>query len=132
MEFKFIEYVKMESGIGRIYLNRPEKRNAFRPQTVNELCDAFTRIRDDKKIGVVLLTGVGPSKDGIYSFCSGGDQKVRGDSGYLDEDGIPRADAGARLACDACGSCCASCILHCFLCLLRFAVLCRSCWAGSS
>ena len=77
-------------GIARVAINRPDKRNAFRPQTVVELCDAFTRIRDDRQIGVVLFTGVGPAKDGGYAFCSGGDQSVRGDSGYVGEDGLPR------------------------------------------
>ncbi len=77
-------------GIARAAINRPEKRNAFRPRTVLELCDAFTRIRDDKEIGVVLFTGVGPAEDGGYAFCSGGDQNVRGDGGYLDDEGLPR------------------------------------------
>ena len=79
-----------EEGIARIAINRPEKRNAFRPQTVSELCDAFTRIRDDRVIGVVLFTGVGPAADGVYAFCAGGDQSVRGDGGYVGEDGLPR------------------------------------------
>ena len=77
-------------GIARIAINRPEKRNAFRPRTIVELCDAFTRIRDAKKIGVVLFTGVGPASDGGFAFCSGGDQSVRGDGGYLDEEGLAR------------------------------------------
>ena len=81
---------KTSIGIARVAINRPEKRNAFRPLTVVELCDAFTRIRDDKNIGVVLFTGVGPASDGGYAFCSGGDQSVRGDGGYLDDDGVPR------------------------------------------
>jgi len=79
-----------EEGIARIAINRPEKRNAFRPQTVSELCDAFTRIRDDRGIGVVLFTGVGPASDGVHAFCAGGDQSVRGDGGYVGEDGLPR------------------------------------------
>ncbi len=78
------------SGIARIAINRPEKRNAFRPRTIAELCDAFTRIRDAKDLGVVLFTGVGPSSDGGFAFCSGGDQSVRGDGGYLDEEGLAR------------------------------------------
>ena len=77
-------------GLARVAINRPAKRNAFRPQTVMELCDAFTRIRDDRDIGVVLFTGVGPAPDGGYAFCSGGDQSVRGDGGYVGEDGLPR------------------------------------------
>ena len=77
-------------GIARVAINRPEKRNAFRPRTVVELCDAFTRIRDARNIGVVLFTGVGPASDGGFAFCSGGDQSVRGESGYLDEQGLSR------------------------------------------
>ena len=77
-------------GIARVAINRPAKRNAFRPQTVAELCDAFSRIRDDREIGVVLFTGVGPAADGIHAFCAGGDQSVRGDGGYVGDDGLPR------------------------------------------
>ena len=79
-----------DEGIARISINRPEKRNAFRPRTVSELYDAFARVRENPRIGVVLFTGVGPSADGAYAFCAGGDQSVRGDGGYLDEDGTPR------------------------------------------
>ena len=89
-EYEDILLDKSEEGIARLAINRPNKRNAFRPQTVNELCDAFVRIRDDKKIGVILFTGVSPASDGGFSFCAGGDQSVRGDGGYLDEDGLPR------------------------------------------
>ena len=81
---------RSDLGIARLAINRPTKRNAFRPRTVSELCDALARIRDDSRIGVVLLTGVGPAPDGGYAFCSGGDQTVRGDGGYLDETGLPR------------------------------------------
>ncbi|MEI8251971.1 MAG: 1,4-dihydroxy-2-naphthoyl-CoA synthase [Synechococcus sp. ELA057] len=81
---------RSDEGIARISINRPEKRNAFRPRTVVELCDAFSRMRDDSGIGVVLFTGAGPAADGVWSFCSGGDQSVRGDGGYLDEEGLPR------------------------------------------
>ena len=81
---------RSSEGIARIAINRPEKRNAFRPKTVAELCDAFTRVRDDKHLGVVLFTGSGPSKDGAFSFCAGGDQSVRGEGGYIGEDGLPR------------------------------------------
>ena len=77
-------------GIARVAINRPFRRNAFRPRTVVELCDAFTRIRDDSSIGVVLFTGVGPAEDGGFAFCAGGDQSVRGDGGYVDEAGMPR------------------------------------------
>ena len=89
-EYEDILLDKSEEGIARLAINRPNKRNAFRPQTVNELCDAFVRIRDDKNIGVILFTGVSPASDGGFSFCAGGDQSVRGDGGYLDEDGLPR------------------------------------------
>ncbi|MFO7630016.1 MAG: 1,4-dihydroxy-2-naphthoyl-CoA synthase [Prochlorococcaceae cyanobacterium] len=77
-------------GIARITINRPHKRNAFRPRTVRELCDAFNRVRDEPRIGVVLFTGAGPAADGGYAFCSGGDQSVRGDGGYVDDDGLAR------------------------------------------
>lgn len=77
-------------GIAKITINRPHKRNAFRPQTVVELYDAFADAREDTRIGVVLLTGAGPHSDGKYAFCSGGDQSVRGKAGYMDEAGVPR------------------------------------------
>ncbi len=89
-EYKDILLDKSPEGIARVAINRPEKRNAFRPQTISELCDAFIRVREDPKIGVVLFTGVGPSKDGKFAFCSGGDQGIRGSGGYLGDDGIPR------------------------------------------
>ena len=79
-----------DAGIARITINRPEKRNAFRPQTVTELYDAFSRVRDNPRIGVVLFTGAGPALDGGYAFCAGGDQSVRGDGGYVGDDGLPR------------------------------------------
>ena len=81
---------RSEEGIARITINRPEKRNAFRPRTVMELCDAFTRVRDDPALGVVLFTGAGPAADGGWAFCAGGDQSVRGDGGYVDDSGLPR------------------------------------------
>jgi naphthoate synthase len=81
---------RSDEGIARITINRPEKRNAFRPRTVQELCDAFTCMRDDPAIGVVLFTGAGPAADGGWAFCAGGDQSVRGDGGYVDESGLPR------------------------------------------
>ena len=80
-KYEDILFHKSDEGIARVAINRPEKRNAFRPQTVVELCDAFNRIRDDKDIGVVLLTGVGPANDGKYAFCSGGDQSFRCECG---------------------------------------------------
>ena len=77
-------------GIARVTINRPEKRNAFRPETVAEMIEAFSDARDDSSIGVVLLTGAGPHTDGKYAFCAGGDQSVRGKAGYLDKSGMPR------------------------------------------
>jgi naphthoate synthase len=72
-------------GIAKITINRPEVRNAFRPQTLFELTGAFEAARDDPDIGVIILTGAGEE-----AFCSGGDQRVRGDDGYLDDKGIGR------------------------------------------
>jgi naphthoate synthase len=72
-------------GMAKITINRPEVRNAFRPETILELLDAFARAREDPDIGVVLLTGAGTA-----AFCSGGDQRVRGDAGYVSKDGVPR------------------------------------------
>ena len=75
-------------GVVRIGFSRPEVRNAFRPQTVDELYRALDHARMQPDVGVVLLTGNGPSpKDGVWAFCSGGDQRVRGDSGYEYEPG---------------------------------------------
>ncbi|MFT5779817.1 MAG: naphthoate synthase [Crocinitomicaceae bacterium] len=82
---------KQADGVARIAFNRPEVRNAFRPKTVFELYEALTIAREDAEIGVILLTGEGPSpKDGGWAFCSGGDQRVRDKSGYRGEDGINR------------------------------------------
>ncbi len=77
-------------GTAKVTINRPAKRNAFRPLTVAEMFDAFSDAREDPKIGVVLLMGAGPHSDGKYAFCSGGDQSVRGHAGYIDEAGVPR------------------------------------------
>ncbi|MBI1937408.1 MAG: 1,4-dihydroxy-2-naphthoyl-CoA synthase [Ignavibacteriales bacterium] len=88
-EYTDIIYEKW-NGIAKITINRPEKRNAFRPETTQELFDAFTDAREDSNVGVILLTGAGPAKDGKYAFCSGGDQSIRGDKGYVGKDGIPR------------------------------------------
>ncbi|MGD1906654.1 MAG: 1,4-dihydroxy-2-naphthoyl-CoA synthase [Leptolyngbyaceae cyanobacterium] len=87
--YEDIIYEKTD-GIAKITINRPHKRNAFRPKTVVELYDAFANAREDTRIGVVLLTGAGPHTDGKYAFCSGGDQSVRGEAGYIDEGGMPR------------------------------------------
>lgn len=88
-EYQDIIYEKMD-GIAKVTINRPEVRNAFRPETVIEMYDAFADAREDQEIGVVLLTGAGPAKDGKYAFCSGGDQRIRGDKGYVGKDGVPR------------------------------------------
>jgi len=90
IEFEDITY-KKSGGVARIAFNRPEVRNAFRPKTVSELLTAFYDARDDNSVGVVLLSGEGPSpKDGVYAFCSGGDQSVRGEKGYVGGDGVHR------------------------------------------
>jgi naphthoate synthase len=83
--FEDIIYETSREGIARITINRPEVRNAFRPQTVNELIRAFNEAREDSKVGVVILCGAGD-----MAFCSGGDQRVRGDKGYVGSDGVPR------------------------------------------
>jgi naphthoate synthase len=83
-EWTDIRY-ETSDGIAKITINRPEVRNAFRPTTLFELSDAFNRARDDPSIGVIILTGEGPD-----AFCSGGDQKIRGDDGYVGDDGIGR------------------------------------------
>jgi len=89
-EYEDITY-KKSNGVARIAINRPEVRNAFRPKTTSELYDAFYDAYEDSSIGVVLLTGEGPSpKDGGHAFCSGGDQKARGHQGYVGEDGRHR------------------------------------------
>lgn len=83
-DYTDIKYEKAE-GIAKITINRPQVRNAFRPQTVLEMSVAFNDARDDSQIGVVILTGEGPE-----AFCSGGDQSVRGEAGYVDNHGIAR------------------------------------------
>jgi naphthoate synthase len=83
--YQDILYAKAEEGIAKITINRPEVRNAFRPETVRELQAAFADARDDPDIGVVILTGQGKE-----AFCSGGDQRVRGKGGYVGGDGVPR------------------------------------------
>jgi naphthoate synthase len=82
-EFEDIRYEKSQgddAGIAKITIDRPEVRNAFRPETVIELSDAFERAREDPDVGVIVLTGEGPD-----AFCSGGDQRVRGDTGYMSQ-----------------------------------------------
>ena len=83
-DYQDIIYEQAE-GIARITINRPEVRNAFRPETVSELMDAFARVRDDANVGVVIFTG-----QGDQAFCSGGDQRVRGHGGYIGGDQVPR------------------------------------------
>ena len=80
---------EVAEGIARITINRPERRNAFRPQTLFELSDAFERARDDIEVGAIILTGAGPD-----AFCSGGDQKIRGDDGYMGDDDVARRGVG--------------------------------------
>jgi naphthoate synthase len=84
-KFKDIKFEKTADGVAKITINRPEVRNAFRPETVKEMLIALTYCRDEGDIGVVILTGEG--KD---AFCSGGDQRVRGHGGYIGSDKIPR------------------------------------------
>ena len=83
-DFSDIIYEKAE-GIAKLTINRPHVRNAFRPETVQQLVQAFSDAREDPEIGVIILTGAGP-----LAFCSGGDQKVRGNGGYVGGDGVPR------------------------------------------
>ncbi len=87
-DYKDITF-KESNGVARIAFNRPEVRNAFRPKTVDELLDALIICHESQEIGVVLLTGEGPSeKDGGWAFCSGGDQRVRAKTGYKGLDGV--------------------------------------------
>ena len=88
-EFSDITFDKAD-GMARIAFNRPDARNAFRPETIDQIIEAFEDVWDDSTIGVILLTGNGPAKDGKYAFCSGGDIKVRGDAGYTGGDGVER------------------------------------------
>ena len=84
-----ILYHKMD-GIAKVTIKRPHRRNAFTPETVFQMYDAFMDAREDPRIGVILLTGAGPHTDGKYAFCAGGDQSVRGHAGYVGGDGVPR------------------------------------------
>ena len=91
-------HVSKDGRIARIAFDRPEVRNAFRPHTVDELYRALDAARQDPRIGVVLLTGNGPSpKDGGWAFCSGGDQRIRGRDGYQYADGSPAGASTGRL-----------------------------------
>lgn len=88
--YEDITYHKAE-GIARIAFNRPDVRNAFRPKTIDEMTEAVLDAWADTEVGVVWITANGPSsRDGVWSFCAGGDQKVRGEAGYVGDDGVPR------------------------------------------
>ena len=87
-QWRDIEYHVAE-GIAKITINRPEKRNAFRPQTVTELIKAFDMARDNNEVGVIILTGKGD-----LAFCSGGDQSIRGDDGYIGDDEVAQKGIG--------------------------------------
>ena len=91
-EYRDIRYevsTGADAGIAKITINRPEKRNAFRPQTLFELADAFNRARDDDSVGVIILTG-----QGDWAFCSGGDQVIRGNDGYIGDDEVAKRGIG--------------------------------------
>lgn len=83
--FTDIKLEKTADGIAKITINRPKVRNAFRPLTVKEMLEAFDIAHEDRDVGVIILCGEGPD-----AFCSGGDQKVRGNAGYVGDDGVPR------------------------------------------
>jgi naphthoate synthase len=91
-EYTDIRYEKSGDptpGVAKITIDRPEVRNAFRPQTLFQLRDAFNRAQDDPEVGVIVLTGEGPD-----AFCSGGDQRIRGDDGYIGDDAVARQGIG--------------------------------------
>jgi naphthoate synthase len=87
-EYRDIRY-EVADGMARITICRPEVRNAFRPETLHELTAAFTEARDDPDVGAIILTGEGPD-----AFCSGGDQRIRGDDGYIGDDDVARRGIG--------------------------------------
>ncbi|MEY2535931.1 MAG: naphthoate synthase [bacterium] len=88
-EYSDIRYELSGDGIAKITIDRPEVRNAFRPQTLFELREAFTLAQDDPTVGVIVLTGEGPD-----AFCSGGDQRIRGDDGYIGDDAVAQQGIG--------------------------------------
>jgi naphthoate synthase len=88
-EYSDIRFELSGDGIAKITINRPEVRNAFRPQTLFQLSEAFDRARDDPEVGVIVLTGEGP-----HAFCSGGDQRIRGDDGYIGDDRVAQRGIG--------------------------------------
>lgn len=83
--YQDIKLEKLQEGIAKITINRPEVRNAFRPETIQELQDAFNICRDDSEVGVIIFTGAGKE-----AFCSGGDQRIRGSEGYVAKNGVAR------------------------------------------
>ena len=98
-DYEDILYEKGD-GIAKITINRPERRNAFRPPTLAELRDAFTKARDDLDVGSIIFTGAGDQ-----AFCSGGDQKIRGDDGYIGSDEVAsQGSAGSTSATCTCRS----------------------------
>jgi naphthoate synthase len=88
-DYSDILYELSGDGIAKITINRPEVRNAFRPQTLFQLSEAFDRARDDADVGVIILTGAGDQ-----AFCSGGDQRIRGDDGYIGDDAVAQKGIG--------------------------------------
>lgn len=84
-KYEDIRLEKTEDGVAKVTINRPEVRNAFRPETIQEMQEAFDLCRDDSSVGVIILTG-----EGTQAFCSGGDQRVRTEEGYQGKDGVPR------------------------------------------
>ncbi|HWT21869.1 MAG TPA: 1,4-dihydroxy-2-naphthoyl-CoA synthase [Solirubrobacteraceae bacterium] len=88
-DYSDIRYELSGDGIAKITIDRPEVRNAFRPQTLFQLSEAFDRARDDPEVGVIVLTGEGP-----HAFCSGGDQRIRGDDGYIGDDSVAKRGIG--------------------------------------
>ncbi len=88
-EYSDIRYELSGDGIAKITIDRPEVRNAFRPQTLFQLAEAFDRARDDPQVGVIVLTGEGPD-----AFCSGGDQRIRGEDGYIGDDQVAKQGIG--------------------------------------
>ena len=88
-EYSDIRFELSGDGIAKITINRPEVRNALRPQTLFQLSEAFDHARDDPEVGVIILTGEGP-----HAFCSGGDQRIRGDDGYLGDDTVAKRGIG--------------------------------------
>src|SRR4051812_12164013 len=88
-EYSDIRYELSGDGIAKITINRPEVRNAFRPQTLFQLREAFNRAQDDPAVGVIIFTG-----EGDLAFCSGGDQRIRGDDGYMGDDDVAQQGIG--------------------------------------